>query len=345
MNWSDYEERFIIEANKSKKTNPYIEECLAYAKILFFNKVPIIYDFSHFCKMVGYDKNYVARMIHVQSCFYRTFSIKKRNGNMREISEPLPDLKSIQKWVKDEILDSMPISPFSKAYVKSRSIKDNAKFHRNQRTVLTIDIKDFFPSITFWNIYNVFKKLGYKHNVSTFLANLCSLNGSLPQGAPTSPMISNAVCYTLDYRLGEYAKKNKLRYTRYADDLTFSGDINISHLLYTLKKILLEYGFTINTSKTRISNRNSRQEVTGIVVNSKLQLPRSFRRDIRQQMYFIKKYGLDSHLSMINETRRNYIYHLFGQINHVLFVNPYDEEMRNYTIYLKDLISAQELDS
>ena len=135
-----------------------------------------------------------------------------------------------------------------------------------------------------------------------------------------------------------YIEDKFIRYTRYADDLTFSGSFNPHMLIHDVSAILYENGFILNSEKTRVAYRNSRQEITGIVVNSHMQIPREKRREIRKQVYYIRKYGLESHLNHIGELRANYLNHLLGQINFALFVNPKDEKMREYFQYIKSIM-------
>ena len=132
-----------------------------------------------------------------------------------------------------------------------------------------------------------------------------------------------------------------IRYTRYADDLTFSGNFDPHWLIKKVSGIVFSNGFQINKKKTRVARNNTRQEVTGIVVNSHMQIPKEKRRKIRQQVYYIKKYGLESHLSHIGETRAHYLNHLIGIINFALFVNPKDLEMKGYFNYIVEVMKLQ----
>lgn len=152
-------------------------------------------------------------------------------------------MKNIQKWILNEILYKIEPSEYSKAFRLGTSIKDNAKYHRKQPKLLTIDIRDYFGSITVKKVYLFFKKLGYSKQVSTMLANLCTLEGSLPQGSPTSPMLSNLITKKMDNRIAGLCKKEGIRYTRYADDLTFSGDFQEGYLINLIEEILMSEGF------------------------------------------------------------------------------------------------------
>lgn len=243
MKWETYKKNFIKEAERQNKTSDYIERCLGYAKTLFDKNMPIIYDQNHLCLLLGFSPEYIYRMSNSPKHFYRSFKIEKKNGKLRSIDEPLPDLKKIQKWILREILDNIAVSPYAKAYVSGQSIKENARFHRGQNCVLTVDIKDFFPSITIFRIIKVFENIGYSRPVSVFLANLCCLKKSLPQGAPTSPALSNIVAGNLDIKLSSFARENKLRYTRYADDITFSGEFIPKQTISHIRSILKSEGF------------------------------------------------------------------------------------------------------
>ena len=262
MEWKEYKQAFTSEAIAKKKSNKYIESNLKYAKNLYENHVPIIYNLEHFSRLVGYQKKYVKAACCGSSSFYRSFTIKKKNGGERKISEPLPSLKEIQRWILDNILNQVEISRYAKAYIKGKSVKENARFHRAQNVVLSLDITDFFGSIHTKAVYDIFKALGYTRKLSWQLAYLCSLDNSLPQGAPTSAAISNIILKEFDEAIGKYTFTHKIRYTRYADDMTFSGDFDAAELIRIVKEQLKPYGFKLNRDKTRTRKQGQRQEVT-----------------------------------------------------------------------------------
>lgn len=251
---------------------------MKYAKKLYDKRLPIIFNQEHLCLLLGYKKQYVYSVSNSPADFYRYYKIPKKNGNFRQISEPLPSLKEIQKWILDNILVNVDTSVYAKAYIKKKSIKDNARFHRKQKVLLSLDIKNFFDSISSDKIFDLFWNLGYKEDVVVMLTNLCCLNGSLPQGAPTSPMLSNIVLEDFDNEIGLYTMEQKIRYTRYADDMTFSGDFHPGKIISKVKRQLNDLGLKLNDEKTRTRGRGQRQEVTGIVVNEKMQLPRPERK-------------------------------------------------------------------
>lgn len=329
MKWLEYSARFRTEYEEKGYSLEEIEEYLEYVKKLYDKNLPPIIDIKHLSLLLGYKTQFLYAITNKQHLFYREFKILKKNGKKREISEPLPNLKEIQRWINTNILKKLENkNKYIKSYRSNSSIKDNAKFHKKQKNVLTIDIKDYFPSIDELKIIYFFKELGYKEDIAVVLGKLCCLDGSLPQGAPTSPLLSNLVTMQIDYRLFGYCKKRNIRYTRYADDLTFSGEFEVGDILRISKKILEENGFEINYEKIRNRKQNQRQEVTGITVNEKLQASIKIRRFIRKEVYYIVKYGLESHIEKQNIKTPNYIYKLIGIINFILFVNPKDLKMK-----------------
>lgn len=336
MEWKSYKRSFTKEALKSGLSISDIDHALNYAFILFEKGLPIIYDVNHFSLLVGYSQDYLYRASNDKAkLFYREFKIpKKRKDEYRIISEPLPSLKEIQRWILDNILYNVNISKYAKGFAPNRSIRDNARFHLRQRLVLSVDIKDFFPSIGIGFVNLFFKKLGYSNSLSMLFSNLLTLKGELPQGAPTSPALSNLFMRIIDDQIAKYSVVRKIRYTRYADDLTFSGDFNHAHLLAYLKSIFRDYNLTINDQKTKIMKTHQRQYVTGVIVNDQLRAPREIRRKLRQEIYYISKFGIEGHIRKIGETRTNYVEHLKGLADYVLFIYPADRD----ALFLKNTL-------
>jgi RNA-directed DNA polymerase len=338
MKWSEYSRRFEDSATQNGYSKNEIDSLLSYAKNLFDKKLPIIYDQRHLSLLVGYKEDFLYRISNSSQSFYRKFKIPKKSGGLREISEPLPSLKEIQNWILREILNKCQISGYAKAYAHKRSIKENAKFHLRKKIILTIDIKDFFPSLRYKLVLRFFSSLGYSPAVSTMLSKLCCNKDSLPQGAPTSPALSNLLMVNIDKTLSVYIKGNNLCYTRYADDMTFSGDLHPGKIIELVDENLSKMGLSINHKKIRVRQRHQSQEVTGIVVNDKLQVPRTTRKYLRQNVYYIMKYGLASHLEKTENKRANHILHLLGIANFILFINPEDEEVSRFRTFLREYI-------
>lgn len=335
MRWDSYERKFRDLAGKSGAAQEKIESWLLYAKELTSNNLPIIFDQTHLALLLGIDNEYLHRMSNAPEYFYRTFYIRKRNGKQRRIDEPLPDLKKVQSWILTEILYKVPCSKFAKAYVPHTSIKDNSRFHRNQKIVAGVDLKNFFPSIKSGSVLSVFLSMGYNLPTAVFLTRLCCLRESLPQGAPTSAYLSNLIMRHFDEQISAYCMERKIRYTRYADDLTFSGDFDVVALLYRIDGELKYLHLRRNPQKLKVMRGEDRQKTTGIVVNEKQQLPREYRMKIRQEIHYIQKFGLDDHLAHIGETRTHYLQHLMGKIEYALFINPKDEKMKAYREVLR----------
>jgi hypothetical protein len=236
---------------------------------------------------------------------YRRFTIPKRNGKERPIWAPLPKLKAAQRWILHNIVEKLLVHGAVHGFLPGRSILTNAAVHTAPKIVLKMDIEQFFPTVTVRRVKGVFRKAGYREQVATLLALLCteapreivSHQGKeyyvalgprcLPQGAPTSPALTNTLCLHLDQRISD---------TRYADDLTFSlpadhkGPPNLGKLLGVVRRIVEEEGFKINPDKTRVARKGGRQTVTGLVVNGDAQprVPRKVRRQLRAAIHNLK---------------------------------------------------------
>lgn len=244
---------------------------------------------------------------------YRRFSIPKKTGGVRNISAPMPRLKRAQEWVLFNILERIELHSAAHGFRRGRSIVTNARPHVDRDVVVNVDVKDFFPTITFKRIRGLFRSFGFCDQVATILALICSepivdevrLDNKtyyvarserfLPQGAPSSPAITNAICRGLDARLAHLANSIGMVYTRYADDLTFSGSgvasADIGRLLRRVKHVVDQEGFELHPDKTRIQRRGRRQEVTGLVVNERVSVPRSTLRRFRATLFQIEKDG------------------------------------------------------
>lgn len=344
MDYNTYEKKFTEAALDEGKSTQYIGRCLHYARPLIEQGLPVIYNVDHFSKLVGVKAEYLYSMANGAKAFYRSFRIPKSNGKMRQISAPLPLLKDVQAFILSEILGKIPCHPCAKAYIKKHSLKDNAKFHRNQEKLLKIDIKDYFPSLKTERVYFFFQSLGYTKTLSGLFANLCTLSGGLPQGAPTSPYLSNLLTRPLDQQIYEYCRDNgALRYTRYADDISISGSFDSREVILKIYDTIERNGLKPNKEKTHVIGSHMQQNVTGIVVNKKLQVPKNYRKRIRLDVYYIKKFGIDEHVkrvstnTSVNDASR-YLQQLLGRIAYCLQINPKDDEMREYKKYLLSII-------
>jgi RNA-directed DNA polymerase len=345
MDFAQYKESFTKEALKTGYSQHNIQRCLDYAQVLFSHNLPVIYNPTHLSTLVGYEKKYIKRASLYARNFYRDFEITKKNGSKRLISEPLPSLKEIQIWILKNILYKIPVSPFAKAYKPNVKLIENLKFHKKQPKVFTLDLENFFPSIKIKAVEKIFRQLGYSNMISKLLSKLCTRDGSLPQGAPTSPCLSNLIFKNADLEIFNFCKQRKIRYTRYADDLSFSGHFDEKELLDKVTKTIEKLDLRINKEKTKLMTPNTRQTVTGIVVNEKPQLVFHKRNELRQALYYIKKFGIDEHRQYKEIYQMNYLEHLLGKINFVLQINPRDAEFAAYKAFLIDLKKKQELNS
>lgn len=233
---------------------------------------------------------------------YYDFEIPKRSGGVRLISAPKPFLKIVHRTIYHSLLKHFKFHFACHGFAAKKSIRTNAEEHVRKDVVLRLDIKNFFPSIKAKRVYGVLKSLGLDDKYALyFITRVCTRHNSLPQGAPTSPSLANLVCRSLDSRLGALCQSRNFSYSRYADDLTFSGQKSIVRYITIFKNIIDEEGFIVNDSKTRIMRRGARQEVTGITVNDKIGISRNFRRTVRssihrvnhKQIAFIKNKKVD----------------------------------------------------
>lgn len=264
---------------------------------------------------------------------YKVYKIKKNNGKYRTIYEPNSLLKHIQKQILVNVLNNKTISKYAKAYHKGISLKDNAIPHINKKIILKLDIKNFFQNISFLDVYNCCFPIEYfPKSVGMVLTYLCTYDGYLTQGSPTSAYISNLVMKGFDEEIGGWCDLNRITYTRYSDDMTFSGDFNPGELITKVRKMLYKLGLELNDSKIHIVHKSSSQIVTGIVVNEKAQINSRYRKRIRQEVYYIRKYGLNSHLRNKNSniSPQKYMNILYGKILYVLQINKNDQEFIEY---------------
>ncbi|MDD6003293.1 MAG: reverse transcriptase domain-containing protein [Bacteroidales bacterium] len=266
---------------------------------------------------------------------YQQFEIKKKTGGMRLITAPRnKTFKMILQCLNEIFKAIYTPSDYAMGFTEGRSIVTNASIHKNHNYVLNIDLKDFFPSITQSRICNRLKTKPFEFpdKIALVISGLCCMkittkdeNGNdvvryvLPQGAPTSPVITNMICDKLDRRLAGVAKRFGLKYSRYADDITFSSMHNVyqkdGEFWNELNRVITAQGFSINEKKTRLQTKRMRQEVTGIVVNKKLNVLQKYVRNIRNILYIWGKYGFIA-------TQSRFLPKYKADKGHVKKVNP-----------------------
>lgn len=263
-------------------------------------------ELADFLKVPRKKLSYILYIKGVDN-LYTSFDIPKKTGGFRHIHAPQKDLKLIQKKLANVLYMHLKIiyknnkldHSISHAFQKGKSFITNARVHRNRRFVINIDLENFFDSFHFGRVRGYFmkdSKFQLPLEVSTVIAQLACYQGKLPQGSPCSPIITNLICNIFDNRVLKLAKKYRLNYTRYADDLTFSTNdrkfLEIETKFFEeLEREVIKAGFRINSKKTRVQYRDSRQEVTGIIVNRKLHVSRDYYKKTRAMAYHLYKYG------------------------------------------------------
>lgn len=286
---------------------------------------------------------------------YHPAAIPKRSGGARKLLIPDALLCRIQKNILRHVLAELPVSSYAKAYRPRSAVVENAKPHVGAKEILKLDIRNFFDSITFFQVYrSAFPAVYYPPAIRTLLTNLCCCKDALPQGAPTSPAVSNLVMKPFDDYMGSWCEKREVRYTRYCDDLTFSGEFDRQEVKNKVRGFLAAYGFELNEEKTRIQKKHQRQTVTGIVVNEKPQVSRTYRKKLRAEIYYCGKYGVESHLRRSGEWENwkklhqnaeticvRYLQQLLGKVNFVLQVNPEDMEFCQAKNLVKEMLKEK----
>ncbi len=282
---------------------------------------------------------------------YVRFALPKKTGGVRVISAPMPRLKAAQHWVLENILQPVELHEAAHGFRPQHSIVSNARPHVGSSVVINLDLKDFFPTLDYRRIKGVFRALGYAEATATILGLLCTepevekveLDGEtyyvatserhLPQGAPTSPALTNILCRRLDRRLQKLAEEMGFVYTRYADDMTFSTKQEqdskqiakeIGRLLRRVESIVAHEGFCIHPTKTRIMRRASQQDVTGIIVNHKPSIDKTTMKRFRAVLFQVEKDGpIGKHWNRSSDgLARDVLASLRGFANYIFMVDP-----------------------
>ncbi|MEZ6047344.1 MAG: reverse transcriptase family protein [Planctomycetaceae bacterium] len=277
------------------------------------------------------------------SAHYHHHWMPKRNYGCRLIESPKPLLKQVQRRILRDILDNVPAHSAAHGFVQGNSILTNAQPHCGQRVILKFDLENFYPHVRFPMVTAIFRSMGYSREAAIWLARLCTsrlpLNSKppsanpeaywlyrpahLPQGAPTSPALANLAAYSLDLRLDGLARAFGAKYTRYADDLTFSGDERFLHRLKAfipfVSQIIKECGFTMHKAKRRIIRSNQHQSVTGVTVNEHPNINRKEYDRLRAILHNCVRHGAES---QNREQHPDFQAHLRGRIAHAKQLNP-----------------------
>ncbi|MCL2321737.1 MAG: reverse transcriptase domain-containing protein, partial [Oscillospiraceae bacterium] len=286
-------------------------------KLISLN-LPVIKDDKELANLLGIeykDLRFLCYHRDVVVCdHYHRYTVPKRNGKERNIAAPKPLLKDVQRKILELILEKVEISDSSFGFLKGKSVVSNADSHsRSPGLLINMDLENFFPTVTFKRVRGMFKSFGYSGYVSSLLAMICTycermaieVKGQtkyvktsdriLPQGAPSSPMITNIICRNLDKRIGDLAGNHNFQYSRYADDMSFSFQNNVEQneirkIIYSISSVVYNEGFKINRDKTRYLKPNNRQNITGIVINNEeIGVPKTWIKRMRAAIYNAKK--------------------------------------------------------
>jgi RNA-directed DNA polymerase len=230
--------------------------------------LPRIETFTDLAMHAGVSGRQLWRLANMGQRAYTTFRLAKKSGGVRWIDRPIPQLRVVQSWILRNILDNLRTTPSSFGFERGSKLRYHAEQHIGARAVLTLDIKNFFPSISIAQVTQVFRIAGYSSSAASILARLCTCRGALPQGAPSSPRLANLVSFRLDRRLAGFANRRGIVYTRYADDMSFSApnaDVLATSRPF-ISHIIRDSGFRLNSAKSRLIGPQGRKTVTGLVL-------------------------------------------------------------------------------
>jgi len=284
---------FLYPFESEERWISYLKHCLGWdenalteAKTFLKRRlIPVLHG-TEIALFLGISPKLIGYMVRNPHRYYRTFDIEKKNGKYREITAPRVFLKTVQRYILDCILSPLDLHESAVGFRRGFTPAIGAQRHIKNTYIWNIDLKDFFPSIHQERVTEAFKKMGYSSQAAYFLSGLCCLGGRLPQGAPTSPALSNYIFFELDEKIFEHTQRLKIVYTRYADDLSFSSSNPITEeFMRFVEGIIKSSGFSINKNKTRLMGPACRREVTGLTVNARVSIPRPIRRKIRARFH------------------------------------------------------------
>lgn len=341
---------YLTAAKDKKHSDEFISETLSYADGLDSKGLPVIFDQQHLSYLLCMEHRNLRQLVKSASSYYKYFAIKKRRGGLRRIMSPYSELRDVQTWIKENILDKIELPNCVKAFVKGRNIMENAKMHEGRKYILKVDITNFFESIGVRQVYVAFRKMGYDRSVAAWLANLCTAKIEdykyeqledqeeiqklfndlyhksepfLVQGAPTSPGLANIICNRMDKRMMGLANKHGFTYSRYADDMTFSADKKDRlPKVSMIRKIVETEGFLLNEEKIELLHEGNRQIVTGLLVDNHVRVPGRYKKDIKRHIHFCLKYGGREHFHRIAPGKAFGKEWLAGRIRYIHSVEP-----------------------
>lgn len=252
--------------------------------------LPVIRTVDDFAEHTRLSPQLIRYLSFRANFLYKSYDIPKKDGTARTIAQPSRELKALQGWILRNILDKLSASENCKGFEIGCSILDNAAPHVGANFILNVDLENFFPSIPAEKVYGIFSSIGYDKSIASILTNLTVFQGRLPQGAPTSPKLANLICIKLDARIQGYAGPRGLVYTRYADDISMSGQTikKIMNARLMLATIVRSEGLVINHRKTEVQGTRRRKKITGLVLTqSNVGIGREVARDIRAKVFHL----------------------------------------------------------
>lgn len=258
----------------------------AYWQEMKASRLCCIFSCAHLADLLQTPLDLLHSLSRDQEKNYHIFTINKSSGADRKIQAPTQKLKAVQRKILDTVLHNVPLNQHAEGFRKRRSILTNAMHHVNHRVLVKLDIQDFFPTISYKRVKGMYLRLGYPRQVATLLSGLATHQGMLPTGAPTSPAIANIISRKLDKRFVNLGRTTGFSYSRYADDMTISGnDEKIVRMIPFFRQIIQEEGFALNERKIRIMRSGRQQAVTGVVVNKKPNIDRREIKKLRAVLY------------------------------------------------------------
>lgn len=298
-----------------------------YAININMNNCPVLFDKNHLLLIFNLTEDDIQQFIKDNT---NRYCISKRNGSLREVWQPSHKVKEIQKWILKNILNKIQVSDCAHGFVKNKSILTNAQthIHKKKSWIYSVDIENFFPSIKINEIEQIFSELGYSASVSNTLSLLCTVDGKLVQGFPTSPTLSNVIFRQIDVEFENVAERYNLKYSRYADDISFSSTYKKGYLTLVKKLekiiyfILIKHNFKVNDNKTRLMKNNHTKVVTGLIVSSDgVKIPKKYIRKLSKEIYYCKRFGVNGHLKYHDlMTIANYKGYLMGLARYIYMV-------------------------
>lgn len=244
-----------------------------------------------FCRILSVEKPFLQKHLRLCPLFYIDIPLKKKDGTPRPIRAPKGQLKIIQRAILKNILSDIKLPPCCYGFSKKKSIIENAKVHSKNDFLLNLDIQDFFPSVHYTKVQQIFSDIGLNNEISNILCGLTTYEYRLPQGAPTSPFLASFALSNLDYRLMKLVESNHLTYTRYFDDVSFSGNKRVVALEKDILRIIKEEGYKVKMSKRKLFEKGEEKEVNGIlIINKKLAVRNT--EELFDYVSDISKYGL-----------------------------------------------------